>query len=257
MKRCLSTKRNLPEASEETTNLEIYLKTFLSLETVLTLNIHTYDEYEDTEISKMEFVECCELLLITVNNSYSLKSILKWRKTFNHILAKLTIISYSERIPSMTLPLTFSYSQVLFILLGKTAKGIAVANLFTLFTTAEEFIATDPYEVPELYWPALKLGYPGFSIADFPLLIGSEVPTTGLLVYFSKAFQKYYENRRDKHKIKNVHFEKLEIKSDISDFSDGYPLKISKVCFMVPVIDEISQEDFLKKPFQLGFGFYC
>uniref|UniRef100_T1GKL0 Uncharacterized protein n=1 Tax=Megaselia scalaris TaxID=36166 RepID=T1GKL0_MEGSC len=109
---------------------------------------------------------------------------------------------------------------------------------FKQFTTAQEFIETDPFEVPELYWPELEVMYSRFSIESFPMVIGSDTPKTGLLVFFASNFQEYYENYRNRHIGKNQGKSKFRgliiVNPDVSEYTDGYPLKISKECFMKP-----------------------
>lgn len=239
--------KNIYIASEERQHLETYVNNLKNFKTSLTLNIHTNDD--KNYIQSMEFVECCEMLFVTANSSISLLNIFHWWKVIYNSRAKLTILFFSNGLFKFISPLILASSQIIIFSEGKFFKAIQVAKFFKVFTTAEEFIETDRYETPELYWPELNIKYHDFSIADFPLLMGSGNPSSGLMFYFKSAFEKYYENRRNKHTIQNQYLISIYVSSDISGFSKGYPLKISKTCFLLPVIDEIFEQNFSKKPF--------
>lgn len=245
--------KNVFFASEELDNLEKYIEIFLSFEVKLTLNIHTNDE--SFKNYNVDFMECCELLFITGNNSNSFNNIFNWYKIIHRSDAKLAVIAYSNRVQSPSMPSMFKVTQIVMMFEGHTIKANIGGNSYELFTTPEEFIRTDPYEAPELYLPKLNILYFQFSIRDFPLVIGAEKPSTGLFVYFTSAFEKYYEDRRNRmfkdNSNKNENIVPVYVRPEISN-SDGYPLKFSKICFALPIIDEISEPDFFKKPFDIS-----
>lgn len=244
--------KNIFLASQEQDNLQKYIEIFLNFDTKLTLNIHTNENLKNFNV---DFMECCEMVFITGNNSNSFRQIFRWSKLFDRSDAKLIVLAFSNKIQSSFLPAIFSLTQIIMMTGGITVKVNYGRRSFELFTKAEEFISTDPYEAPELYWPTLKIGYFESSMADFPLVIGSEVPTSGFLLYFASAFEKFYENRRDRiiydKSKESKYIMKVTVNPKITQASDGYPLRITKLCLMLPIIDEISEQDFLKKPFEV------
>lgn len=135
---------------------------------------------------------------------------------------------------------------------GISYKCSKVAEFFDIFATPDEYIRSDPFQAPELYWPTFEINYKVDPIEDFPLVVGSRKPTTGMLVYFTSTFKKYYEERRSrKISRRSNNYVFLYVDADVSGVAEGYPLKFSKMCLLLPVIDEIKQQDFLKKPFKL------
>lgn len=148
--------------------------------------------------------------------------------------AKLVVIAFSAKIIKPHFPTMFAETQVLIMIEGHTIKSNEALLSFEVFTRAEEFVSTDQYETPELYWPQLKFKYSKFSIENFPLIMGSGSPTTGLLVYFKTAFEKYYENRRDqkieRHRRQKSKFLVIaQVVPYVSESMDGYPLKDSNL----------------------------
>lgn len=78
-----------------------------------------------------------------------------------------------------------------------------------------------------------------------------DTKNTGLLIYFTSTFEKYYKNRL-KRKFGNKSFnlkfhEAIHITTNVHELTDGYPMRINKLCLVLPLVDEFSQEDFLKK----------
>lgn len=194
--------------------------------------------------------------MIIGNNSVSISDIFYWTKVFNQYNPKLIIVISPnlQRKSMIYFPKIFWYSQMLCISNIETNKMSKGKWFFKTIDNAEEFIGTDHYGNPYLYWPTLNIKLQKYTLEDFPLVVGSDTPDTGLLTYYTSTFLKYYEDVRDKNigknQSKNHIIEYVLITAYVSDYSDGYPLKISKVCFMLPVVDEFSQPDFLKKPFK-------
>lgn len=84
----------------------------------------------------------------------------------------------------LKLPNTFQYWQILWILNEEIMKVCKSRSLFESFETAEEFIETDPYENPILYWPTLSRMSQEITLEDFPLIVGEGTPKTGLVYIF-------------------------------------------------------------------------
>lgn len=235
--------------SENIESLDIYIQKFRN--EFITFNIHTKN---NREINFGRLFNYREVLLLTAKDKKSLNRILFWKHIFTHTDAILIVVSLPTKMFTGNVELIFRSSQILLIMAGETIKCSQMGNFFQPFTTAEEFIKTDPYEVPGLYLPKLKIDYKFQSIANFPLMIGEGVPTTGLIVYFKSAFEKYYENIRSrsfrKNYTNNDYVKDIYIDCKVSGVFEGYPLKSTKTCFMLPIIDEISLDEFMKKPFK-------
>lgn len=244
--------KNIFIASENIYDSERYLTDFRNFDNPLTFSIHTKDD---------QFIEYThspsELLLISANNSTYLERIFLWLHVLYHSQATMIVIVFSESQDSFQIPLEmFPYSQVLTIISGKTNKISLVRRFFKAVHTAEEFIKTNIYENPVAYWPKIKLKYKKFTMEDFPLVmsLNSTSLKSGILVYYVSTFLKYYEHYRD-HNIKNneqksKYIDNIDVSPEVLDLSEGYPLKMTKICFMLPIMDEFSHQDFLKKPFK-------
>lgn len=245
---------NLYIASENSYEIKFYVENFINLENITTLNIHTksskFLHNEDT----------ADLFIIVPNSTASLEEIIAWPNILSLLKTKLLILILSKEIFYYNVVFLFVNSNIIFIIEGNDnlLKCNVLDEKFEEFNSMEEFILIDSYNVPERYWPNIKINYENerYFEAYFPLLIYLENKTSGLLGYFVKIFENYYKTRLErivgKSKIQNRRMEDLEIYPDVADLLDGYPLKMGKVCFMFPVLDEISEEDFLKKPFHLS-----
>lgn len=242
--------KNVFLISEEEINLEYYFQSLFYFENALTFNIHTNNEnYEN--VFNNHFLEY-ELLFITANNSESLKKIQIWHKFIARSSAKLIVVALSNQCECLFLMVSFSANQVIFMSEGNTIKCSKLGDFCDFFTKADEFIRSDPTQSPGLYLPELLIRYKTYSKEDFPLVIGTENPTTGMLVYFTSTFEKYYEDLRNRYiRKKNKRQIHIYVDTTVSGYNNGYPLKFSRMCLMLPIIDEIQQPDFLKKPFNL------
>lgn len=226
-------------------NIVLGLRT---LKNKFSVNIHTKDEmiFDFSKSDDTEYVECCELFLITIDAQTPPLIVFYWFKVANRYKAKLVAIISETEIPKSSISKFFGYSQIIIFLPNETIKFNLVANIYEPFTTIEEYIATDPYTAPELYLPKLNIKYYKFTMADFPLIVGhNDTPETGLVVYFTDIFAKYYKNILEKnntnHSLKKRYSETLNVRilnkaRDILKF----PWKRSKLCFMLPMVDEIS-----------------
>lgn len=105
--------KNVQIFSEETTNLEIYVETLKFLDIPLSFNIHTHDG--NVSSPDMSLVECCEFVLLTANNTVSLRAISSWEKSNYHQYAKLVIISFSNRVNNLDVPSLFWESQIIIL----------------------------------------------------------------------------------------------------------------------------------------------
>lgn len=247
--------KNVFIVSEEKENLGKYLTSFFRNEKSLTLNIHTKDFENVPEFTNIE----SKLLFITANNSNSLRNVLKWNKVYLHSQATLVIVALSTKLKMFNMPQFLAYSQVLIMTRDANYKCNYIIEYFCEpFNTVKEFIDTNIYENPVEYWPELISNHrQQYSIGNFPMIISSSTlntPKSGLIFYYTSTFYKYYENFRNqnirKNKQKSKYTRVIDIMSEVVKQSTGYPLKMTKVCFMLPIIDEFSQQDFLKKPFK-------
>lgn len=180
--------------SESPENLDIFAKRFENQ--YIKLNIDTKDTHK-INFGYNDIERCCEMLLIVATDSNSLGRIIYWIKVMLRTMAKLIVVSLPKKILGLDVAVMFRFSQILFIMDGEIIKRSHVANISQPFTTAKEFIETDPYEAPELYLPKIYINYRLISKSNFPLLVGKGQPTSGLIFYFKSAFEKYYEDIRN------------------------------------------------------------
>lgn len=128
-----------------------------------------------------------------------------------------------------------------------------INNNFKLLSTFQDILSGDRYIYPDTSWPLIT------KIREsrddwFPLFINLQNRFTGIFGYMGYAFKDYINTRiENSQNVSNftakrqaiLHFEVNYIKR-----SDGYPVFKTKECFVLPILDEILTNEFLKKPFE-------
>lgn len=88
----------------------------------------------------------------------------------------------------------------------------------------------------------------------FMNILDNHVKTSGLILYFNKAFSDYINSKVESFNDADnlLHNMVLHIDARIT-FKQmiGYPLLKTDVCFMLPILDEFKPQEFLKKPYKL------
>lgn len=236
--------------SKDVLDAEMYLRNFLNMKKDLTFNIYK----KTTKYLKM--TEISDLLFVVPNSTKSLEEIFVWKPTASHLTTKLVILIVNSNISYEKSLFMLVNANALIILDGTPFKCKVLDKIFQELISVEDFLLTDKNTAPESFWPDLVIDYEKdkFTESHFPLIINIKNRRTGLLVYFAEAFEKYYKSRLErnveKSKLINRHRLILLLFPDVTHILEGYPLKITQICFMLPVMDEISEQDFLKKPFE-------
>lgn len=235
--------------SENPFEIDHYIKSFLRFKRLTTFNIHT------RKIKSLRPI--VDLFVIIPNSTESFEAMIKWEHITSMIKSKFVIAILSRDIRLDIIILLVMNANILFIIEGKPIKCNVMEKVFDEIQFAEQFILTDRYEAPERHWPIIKIEYHAFPHreANFPLVIDLENKKSGLLAYYAKIFEEYYNNRMIAavgDKLEDHKSDVFQLYAQVVNQLDGYPIKMSKVCFILPVVDEIFPEDFLKKPFHLS-----
>uniref|UniRef100_T1GWT2 Uncharacterized protein n=1 Tax=Megaselia scalaris TaxID=36166 RepID=T1GWT2_MEGSC len=208
----------------------------------ITFNIHTEDfpYSEQNEVAVHHHVR--ELLIVTTK---SLRFRYKLRK---HIKSRLVILVTSKSTEQI---LERPYSLGLF-------NGIIFQNGTPfIFIGAENNIVLS-FICPEISWPFFSVNEKLLLEEEnnfFPLLIPLENRISGVFAYFAYSFRDYLY---DKVMAKLIEFKKPFSERIVDEMifsfvftrrSDGYPLFSTKQCLMLPILDEISIQEYLRKPF--------
>lgn len=111
---------------------------------------------------------------------------------------------------------------------------------------------------PEISWPFFSVNEKLLLEEEnnfFPLLIPLENRISGVFAYFAYSFRDYLY---DKVMAKLIEFKKPFSERIVDEMifsfvftrrSNGYPLFSTKQCLMLPILDEISIPEYLRKPF--------
>lgn len=199
--------QNIVMVSEQMLNLDIYFKHSL-MENV---TFEIFSEWDDEFKYKIN-TDYNYLLFFVANNFDILYRISQLSLGYIYKKSKLVIAIVHRSTGVFEFVFNGPYSQVLFIINGELFKFTILTNSNQNITSAQDFIETDPYEIPGFYWPKLRVEFTKSSPLTFPILIGEKNPTTGLLFYFKTTFEGYYENFRNRISSENYlehqHYEK-------------------------------------------------
>lgn len=164
--------------------------------------------------------------------------------------SKLIVLVITKEVNVLYFARDVKYFNVLIIMDDKLFK-VDMNKEFLLqeISSANDFISMDTYNRPDLYLPRIFINY-NTGISQFPLIYNGG--KTGLNIYYARTFEKYYAKITEESTTDENNIETFFLQTVDTYLYDGYPLTINQICFMLPVVDEILQEDFLKKPFQVG-----
>lgn len=233
--------------------VENYVNDILTIKDV-SFNIHTDSSHSLKTKKSIPLYRRQEFLVIISNSSESFDEVMDWQKLYFLFKGKLVaFVLTNEKALSGSLSM-FQYSNMILFMKDQIKTCNLLARKVGDFTTTDEFIAKDPEHFPEGYWPKVKVTYEFEDYRTFPLLVHTANTKTGVIYYLSQAFEKYVNNRLlktiPKSVLKNRKKEMLLAAAEISTVQVRYPLTRSEKCFMLPVVDEIKEEDFLREPFK-------
>lgn len=107
---------------------------------------------------------------------------------------------------------------------------------------------------PEAYWPFLEPLIAPDYMDFFPLIVKIENRVAGVVGYFVNAYKNYIEDRIRKkvelHELQNRNVLRINIQANVFEDDRGYPFLECQHCLMLPILDEIWTQDFLKKPYK-------
>lgn len=120
--------------------------------------------------------------------------------------------------------------------MGVVTKLSTVFDLRTHLSPSSPGVSTFNLIDPKIYFPLF--------------FFTSEGKMSGLIGFFQTAFEEYYNQVRSRGK-KSYFMEGLEIVGYIRPIDDGYPLTLSQVCFMLPILNNIRPENYILKLFKV------
>lgn len=219
----------------------------------ISFNIHTKDfKYSEQNEASIHHHDQ-ELLILTA------KSLKFRRKLRKHINARFVILLTSESEEQI---LQRPYALGIFngiIFQNKTPLifNIAEEKIFKI-SSIDEIHSFDRFIIPEISWPLFHVNEKFTPIEEddiYPLLIHLEDRLSGVFAYFAYTFRDYL-NSRIKNKLTElrVNFKERFVDQIGFDFLfvgpfRGYPLFSKKQCLMLPILDEILVQEYLRKPF--------
>lgn len=144
----------------------------------------------------------------------------------------------------------FEYSNTIVLQNGSAFDFHMKKEIFSI----EHFVANDFFNLPEEFWPNLDIQFSKIKHEGFPLIINFKESTSGIFSFLGYAFIDYmrtkiqqkfgFQETSDRKKVT------IYVSSKVMDnLALGYPFLREHICFMLPLQNEISTQDFLRKPF--------
>lgn len=210
----------------------------------ITFNIHS----ENIKYSKLSRIyHHNQELLILSSKCIEFYNILK-----NYFESRLIIlISFEDKKFIIKNRNFIGYSNTIVFQNHSMIKFKASNNEFINISSINDVLATDFSLFPEMCWPFLSTKSLRQSDDWFPLLVNLEDRFSGIFGYLAYAFKDHINARiKRRDDTWNIHRSERNIKFEFNVFSlVGYPLFSRKDCFMLPIVDEISMEEYLRKAF--------
>lgn len=165
------------------------------------------------------------------------------------------IIFPSESIFKFPKKNVYGFSNTLIFLNESVYKYHMASDKFLRLNSIDEVLATDYFQYPEFSWPFLKIKEKSNAGGWFPLVViqSDKHHMSGVFGHLLYTYLNYINSRiRSKLKgneLENRHVEGVQFGYNNFVKGRGHPFYGTKLCLMLPIVDEILTQDYLRKAF--------